>query len=334
LKILVTGAGGYIGRQLVRRLAARSDVSVRAAIRPGGNERALESLGATGYTVDFAKRQDLSGLLKDVECVYHLAAGTSGSHYEMMLNTVVATDNLLRECSKQRLKRFVLVSSLSVYKMTALKNGALLDETCPLEDNLNARDSYAIVKIRQERLVRERCREAGLCYVVIRPGKIYGPGDHPVPPQLGLRIPGICFLYIGGRNLLPLTHVSNCAEAILNAGMVAGIESEAFNIFDDNLLTQKEFLEMYESILGRMGRRVWMPYAGFLLLASVLEKASRKTKGNIPPVISRYRAANLWKNFQYSNEKAKKRLGWTPRIDPREGIQEMLLAAKGENVPS
>ena len=205
-----------------------------------------------------------------------------------------------------------------------------MDETCPLENNLKDRDSYAVVKIRQERLVRDRCREAGLGYVVIRPGKIYGPGDHPVPPQLGLRISGICFLYIGGRNLLPLTHVSNCAEAILNAGMTAGIEGEAFNIVDDNLPTQKEFLELYESILGRMPRRVWMPYGGFLLLASVLEAASRKTKGNIPPVISRYRAANLWKNFKYSNLKAKSRLG-DPHIDPREGIKEMLLAARDEN---
>ena len=330
MKVLVTGAGGYIGRQLVRQLVSRADISVNATIRPGGTKQLLEGNGTKVFSMDLSKKQDLSSVLEGVDCVYHLAAGTSGSHYEMMVNTVVATDNLLRECLRHKLKRFVLVSSLSVYQMTDIREGTWLDENCPIESNLKLRDPYTIVKTRQEKLVRKSCQENQMDFVVIRPGKIYGPGDHPIPPQLGLRIPGICFLYIGGNNFLPLTHVSNCAEAIINAGLVAEIEGETINIVDDNLPTQKEFLKCYEATLGRMPRRVRIPYRGFLLMAYILEAASRKTKGNIPPVISRYRAANLWKNFQYSNLKAKSRLGWTPRIDPREGIKEMLLAAKNE----
>ena len=123
LKVLVTGAGGYIGRRLVEQLVLKGDISVHATNRPGGDSSFLESLGVAVATVDFAKKQDLSGILESVDCVYHLAAGTSGSHYEMMLNTVVATDNLLCECLKRKVKRFVLVSSLSVYQLTALRAG-------------------------------------------------------------------------------------------------------------------------------------------------------------------------------------------------------------------
>lgn len=324
MKVLITGAGGYLGRRLVEIAAGAKDIHVTALIRKGSDTRHLENTANRIVFADLAQQNTLSELPHDVDCIYHLAAATSGSHFEMMMNTVVATENLLNALKGSRVKRFVLVSSFSVYQMSSLKRGALLDETCPIENQLNKRDPYTITKVRQENLVQRKCRELNLPLVIIRPGKIYGPGDHPVPPQLGLTIPDICFLYIGGKNIIPLTHVTNCAHAIFHAGVTEAIDGEIFNIVDDNLPTQKEFLKAYESILGKIRRKIWLPSPLFTLFAIFFEIVSRKTKGNIPPIITRYRCVNLFGKFKYNNDKAKKMLHWNPDISVCDGVDDML----------
>lgn len=333
MKSLVTGASGYLGLETLARLRERG-LEVRALVRPGTDTTRIEPLTRDIVYADLTRKVDASEVLDGIDCVYHLAAGTSGSHYEMMMNSVVATDNLLNATGPGTLRRFVLVSSFSVYQMSALKKNGILDEKCPIETNLRARDPYAITKVRQERLVVEACREKEIPLVVVRPGKIYGPGTSPLLPQLGLRVPGVCFFYIGGRSVLPLTHVSNCADAIALAGLAEGCDGEVLNVVDDDLPDQKRYLRACESTTGRIPRKVWVPYAVFGIVARALEVASRKTKGNVPPVITRYRAENLWKGLRYSNEKVKTILGWQPHVPTETGLQEMFDSWVATSAPS
>ena len=326
MRALVTGAAGFMGSKLVELLTLNG-VDVEILVRPGANLSRLKHFDGRVIYADLNKKRqvaELAGSLRGIDCIYHLAAGTSGSHYEMFMNSVVATDNLFDAVQRGDVGRIVLVSSFSVYEMTTLREGQTLDETCPIERNVGLRDSYTICKVRQERLVRERCGELGIPLVVIRPGKVYGPGDNPLVPQLGLRIPGMCFLVIGGNHLLPLTHVDNCADAVRLAGSVPGIDNQAFNIVDDNLPTQREYLRSYEQILPPIPRKVVVPFSLFKLIARFFESASVWTKGNIPPVISRYRAHNLWKSLRYDNSRAKSGLGWDPHVNTSTGVREMF----------
>jgi nucleoside-diphosphate-sugar epimerase len=323
VKSLITGASGYLGLEVVKYLRSR-DEDFRILVRPGTNSTTLAHLTNDIVYGDLTRQIDAQKVLAGVDCVYHLAAGTSGSHYEMMMNSVVATENMMRAISMCPVKRFVLVSSFSVYQMSAIKYGGLLDENSPVETNLRQRDSYAIAKIRQEQLVEKACKEMRIPLVILRPGKIYGPGTSPFLPQLGLKIPGVCFLYIGGRSILPLTHVSNCAEAVALAGLVKGCEGTVFNVVDDDLPNQKEYLKAFESAIGKIPRRIRIPYSTFKLMARMLEVASNKTKGNVPRVVTRYRAENLWKSLRYTNERAKVSLGWQPRVPTQVGLHEMF----------
>ena len=94
------------------------------------------------------------------------------------MNSALATRNLMDAFLELgEPKRFVNVSSFAVYSNLTLERGALLDETCPLEDAPQERfDAYGFGKLKQEELVREYGQTKRLPYVIVRPGAVFGPG--------------------------------------------------------------------------------------------------------------------------------------------------------------
>lgn len=325
MKVLVTGATGYLGRHLIQRLLA-DDVDIVAVgrdvnARPWPEHPRLQAAWCDlGREASVRELADTAG---PVDVIIHSAAVTSGSHAEAMRGSVLGSKHLLDAFGGSG-ARFVLVSSFSCYKLTALRPWAVLDEHAPIEDCLRLRDSYTITKTRQERLVRDACADKGLPLVVIRPGKIYGSGSFGLPPQLGLDLKGIAYLWMGGNHPLPLTHVVNCADAICLAGLRDEAAGETINIVDDDLPTQKQFMRLYRECCGPMPRAHRIPDWGFRLFVRIMEWASRKTKGNVPPVLTKYRAENLWKPLRYSNRHAKDVLGWQPKVGWQEGVRDML----------
>ncbi len=144
------------------------------------------------------------------------------------------------------MRRFVNVSSFAVYSNLSMNRGAVLDETAPLEDAPQERfDAYAFGKLKQEQIVQRYGRRHQLPYVILRPGTVFGPGKRDLTGRIGIDTFGV-FLHIGGSNLLPLTYVDNCAEAIVLAGLTPGVDGEIFNVVDDELLTSAQFLRAYK----------------------------------------------------------------------------------------
>src|SRR5258708_29559604 len=126
-----------------------------------------------------------------------------------------------------------------------MNRGALLDETRPLEAAPQERfDAYGFGKRKQEDLVREYGAKRNIPYVILRPGYVFGPGKRELSGRVGIDTFGF-FIDLGRSNLLPLTYVDNCAEAIVLAGLKPGVEGEVFNVVDDDVLTSREFLHAY-----------------------------------------------------------------------------------------
>ena len=139
--------------------------------------------------------------------------------------------------------RFVNVSSFAVYSNLGLKRDGMLDETCPLENAPQERfDAYGFGKLKQEEVVREYGREHKLPYVILRPGYVFGPGKRELSGRVGINTFGF-FIQVNGSNLLPLSFIDNCAEAIVLAGLRPGVEGEVFNVVDDELISGRQFLE-------------------------------------------------------------------------------------------
>ena len=121
------------------------------------------------------------------------------------------------------------------------------------------------------------------------------------------------FLHIGGPNLLPIVFIDNCAEAIVLAGVVEGVEGEVLIIVDDDLPTSADFLRMYKQNVGHF-LSIRIPYTLFYILCWLWEKYSTWSEGQLPRVYNRRQCATYYQTQRYSNRKLKELTGWSPRV--------------------
>jgi nucleoside-diphosphate-sugar epimerase len=250
-----------------------------------------------------------------------LAAGRGEKSYpDAFVNSVVTTRNLLDAAVESgSLKRIVNISSFSVYSNENLPAGALLDESCEVEKEPWLRgDAYTYAKVRQEELVIEYGNKYGIPYVSLRPGVVYGAGNKGIHGRIGISTFGI-FLHLGGPNKIPLSYVDNCADAIAQAGIKAGIDGQIFNVVDDDPPSSREFLEIYKKNV-RDFRSIYLPHQVSRLLCDLWGKYSQWSGGQLPPRFNRKMWSAYWKGNEYSNAKLRDRVGWRPRI----GFQEAM----------
>jgi len=331
-RILVTGSNGFIGVKVVEILLERGYPNLRCFVRPSSRLDRLHNVlarfgagkNAELVTGDLLCRHDCRRAAEGASIIYHLAAGMEKSFAGAFMNSVLATRNVMDAFLQfGEPKRFVNVSSFAVYSNVDLKRGALLDESCPLEEAPQERfDAYGFGKLKQEEVVREYGSRYNLPYVILRPGYVFGPGKRELNSRVGIDTFGL-FIQVSGSNPLPLTFVDNCAEAIALAGLKAGIEGEIFNVVDDELLTGRQFLQSYKNRVKPF-RSVRIPYSLAYAMCIFWEKYAKWSKNQLPPVFNRRRCAAQWKKMRYSNQKLKHRLGWNPRVPMEEAMNGFL----------
>ena len=333
--ILVTGANGFIGSRVVRRLLSRGLKRIRCFTRSMNNSELLEAaLKEFGREhVEFVRgnllsRDDCLNAARGVSVVYHLAAGVEKTYPGCFLNSVVTTRNLLDAVMTQKtLKRFVNISSFAVYSNRKIRRGGLMDESCDLDaDLVDSDDPYAYGKAKQDELVLEYGREKGLPFVIVRPGVVFGPGKAQIFGRVGIGTFGV-FMHIGMNNRIPLTYVDNCAEAIVLAGVKEDIESEVINVIDDDLPKSREYLALYKKHVRKF-LSVPMPYRAFYVFCYLWERYSKWSEGQLPPKFNRMMCDKYWRGNRYSNDKARRLLGWHPSVPMQEGLRRYFAHAR------
>jgi nucleoside-diphosphate-sugar epimerase len=331
-RILVTGSNGFIGAKVVEILLEYGFSNLRCFVRSSSQLDRLEKIigefdARTNVELiagDLLSRKDCAKAAEGVSIIYHLAAGFDKSFAGAFMTSALGTRNLLDAFLKVgKPRRFVNISSFAVYSNLSLKRGALLDESCPLENAPQERfDAYGFGKLKQEEVVREYGNKHQLPYVILRPGYVFGPGKRELSGRVGINTFGF-FIQINGSNLLPLSFVDNCAEAIVLAGLKAGIESETFNVVDNELLTSRQFLAAYKRKVKRFGS-ITIPYSVAYAMCVLWEKYSKWSKGQLPPAFNRRRCAAEWKGNRFSNQKLLQRLGWKPRVNMERAMAAFL----------
>ena len=334
-RVLVTGAAGFIGSRVVERLVHRGFRNIVCFVRHSSELDGIEAIiqcRPTGVRIEVFKgnllsRGDCEAACKDVKVIFHLAAGTGEKSFpDAFMNSVVTTRNLLEASLRHAcLQRFVLVSSFSVY--TNRQRSRHLDESCPIEEKPELRgDAYCYAKVKQEQIVKEYGKDFGIKYVVVRPGSVYGENKGEIVGRVGIDTFGF-FFHIGGSNTIPFTYVDNCADAIVLAGSVKGVDGEIFNVLDDNLPSSRKFLRLYKKNVKRF-KSAYIPPPVSYGFCYLWEKYSEWSKGQLPPAFNRRRWYTYWRKTHYSNAKLKLKLGWLPKVSTSEGLQRYFKSCQ------
>ncbi len=323
MTVLVTGAGGFLGNQLVGSLLRQGHRQLRlhyrrepdgtaiAAFRERYPDAVLEARSA-----NLLSPARLRPLVEGVDIIIHAAAGKRGAAADMFLNTVVGTRNLLDAAVSAGCRRIVLVSSFAVYDSAALAANDVLDEQCPAESDGLEKGAYGFAKVQQELLFREYQARHGFEYVILRPGVIYGPGDASISSRVGLKI-GPFFFGLGGGCSLPLSYVENCADAIGIAARSAPSGS-IFSVVDGDLPTCRQYLAGYRRKVEKL-RAIPIPHWLFVLGVRTMMAYHRRSQGQLPALFTLHLVRSMYRNFRFSNA-GLVTLGWRQRISTDEGM--------------
>jgi nucleoside-diphosphate-sugar epimerase/peptidoglycan/xylan/chitin deacetylase (PgdA/CDA1 family) len=334
MRILVTGAAGFLGAALIERLVAHGYKEICCNVRRRADIPKLDALlrqfpgTRLDYCVgDLRYREAAARAVDGAQLIFHLVAGKKGTAADLFLNSVVASRNLLDAVADRKPMRIVLVSSFGVYGVAGLGRGARVNEQTALESHPEWRDHYSYSKLRQEQIFWEYQIRSGFELVVLRPGVIYGPGGGHFSNRVGLTI-GNWQLHLGGRNLLPLSYVDNCAEAIVVAGTHPSAAGQVYNVHDDHLPTCRQYLRAYKQNVAKI-RSISVPYWGVRLLSSMVTKYNRHSKGQLPAILTPYKTASQWGGNRFDNSKLRS-IGWKQLVPTAEGLQRSFAAFRTE----
>jgi nucleoside-diphosphate-sugar epimerase len=328
MKLLVTGATGFLGRYIVAE-AMRRGHEVRAQVRPASNVAGLNwdtHPRLEMVRADLRSKARLDELVTGVDLVIHAAADKTSDFYAQFAANVVGTENLLGAMERAGVNRLVHISTFSVYDYLKIPTGGVIDEDSPIDRDPEDRDDYAKTKLLQEHLVREHEQEYGLHVTYIRPGMLFGRGEL-FPARLGLDLSARTWVRIGGRTILPINSVETCADAIVLAAEKPESTGQTINLVDDNPPTHKRYIAALRPHLATKPRVIpvpWRVMAGLARCAWLFNKVCCGGGARVPGV---FRPAALHARFKpnlYSNDRAGDVLNWRPRFDLAEALRRSV----------
>lgn len=321
MKVLVTGANGFIGRHVVDSFL-KTGHEVRALVRQSVT---LDGMAWEGQVevarADLRSSRDLDRACSGVDAVLHIAARMGGGEPEQFETTVAGTERLLEALRAAGGARVVLASSYAVYDWSAIE-GRLTEDSPVVRENVFRRGPYTVAKVWQERVARRMATEEGFELTVLRPGFVWGR-DHVVLAGMGQRYGGL-YVVFGRSTLLPLTYVENCADAFVAATVDGAAVGETFNVVDDEPVTARRYTTEYLRRTGTPGRVVSVPYGSVLAISRLGSAVGARLfpdGGDLPDVLVPERLEALFKPLQFPNQKIRSGLGWSPRVSFEEALR-------------
>ena len=323
VKVFLTGGTGLLGRHILAMLQQRGD-DVTALSRSPRSDAALAARGARPLRGDLGDEVALERGVEDTEAVVHSAAIVlthRGGWADYHAANVAPVETLAMLCA-QRARRLLHISSVSVYgRATTYQGGAgSVTEDFGLDRPIFAGDHYARSKREAELALWRAARERGLSVVALRPCVVYGEGDRAFAPRVYRMVRrGVAPLIGPGHNPLSVVYAGNVAQAVagaLDRPQVTG----AFNVANDGVITQRDFVRRFAAAIGIDVRLVSVPATLAWRGAGLADGLVHLLRPRQSMTLLKSAVQFLANDNPYVSAKAERELGWRPATPPAEAV--------------
>jgi nucleoside-diphosphate-sugar epimerase len=318
MKAFVAGATGFIGGRLVDALISRG-IGVRILIRDKNRAAPFEERGIECLPGSIGDAEVLRKGTKDVDFVFSTFGllgrwGIPERKYREV--NVDGVQRLIASCREGKVKQFIHLSSAGV--LGPMAAGQTADESFPYHPT----NSYERSKVEAEKRIVKASREDNLCFTVIRPEFVYGPGDRHVLKLFRAVRKRRFYLLGSGRSLLHPTYIDDLIGGIGLCLDNPRAMDRTFLITGDKACAVKELAGIIAGELGIALPRVRIPLPLARAAAMIFEAGARI--GRFQPPLTLAQVKFFSENRVFSWRKAQAELGYTPRVDLKEGVKRTV----------
>ena len=331
MKLIITGATGFIGRNLAESLA-RDGHQVLATGRALGVGNILGEGGIEFRPADIGRTGSLLDVFEPGDCVIHCAgkSGDWGTYDDFHLANVIGTRNVLQGCIRHRIEKLIFISSPSIYFNDQDRLDLKEDDALPLRQLSH----YATTKLISEKEVLA-AREKGIDVISLRPKAVFGPHDNTFSPRILRMSRRRRFPMINnGRALVDITYIENFVDAVrlcIKAPHQAW--NETYNISNGEPIAIRDWFGQMVSVFGKEFRPKNLPVPAARTIAGLMELAGHFPFGPKQPMMTRYSVGYMARSMTLDVAKAQKQLGYGPRLNNRDSFEVYRQALKDAKTP-
>jgi len=313
MKIVVTGASGFIGMNLCKYLNDQGH-QVRAIIRSEQKEKFFKEISITTRIGDVRDFETLKVAFKDADVIMHLAAlfnRPKASWEEYRSVNIDGTRNVMEAAISEKVKLVIHCSTVGV----AIGNGEMpFSEKTPYSPP--AWDKYETSKCEGEKLALEYHDKQGLSVIVLRPSQVYGPGDRSKAKFYRLVKKGV--IINPGKTMKHLIYIDDLCRAFELAAKATDIGGETFIIGEEEAISLRSLITVVAKELDVNTPKVYLPATPVTWLCTSVEKMCNLV-GVAPPVFRRSMDF-FTRSVEFNVSKARDRLGFKSEVDVETGV--------------
>ena len=318
--VLISGATGFIGGHLVDANLKKKN-RVRALVLPGDPDEA--SLAKKKVDIVYGDVRDYASLekaCKGCDIVFHCAAVVTDWAPKRLFQevTVQGTENMCRAATKARVKRFVDMSTNDVFGMD---EEHVMDESFPLRP---WKEPYPDTKIAAEEISWRYHREQGLPVTMVYPCWVFGPGDKTFVPLLADAIVKRELIFWRRDVIVWPTYIENLVDLLMTIAEDRRAVGNGYLVHDGISVTLQEFCAAIARTMGVPPITTHIPYFAALAAGWSMEVLWKLLGKKSRPLLTTYTVKNLGSRFRFSIDKARRELGWKPKISFEKGFEKTM----------